>query len=143
MEERIEQLLDKYWEGESSLEEERELRSLLQQAEGFEAEKAFFGEVSSLQKQETPAFRNPAAKSGRWERLKIAAVLAVFLSVTAIVFQFQKYQAQQERQQEAMAYAQVMEAFALINENMNKGTRELEVMEEFRYLGTPMELFEE
>ncbi|WP_143962671.1 hypothetical protein [Litoribacter populi] len=141
MEERIEQLLQKYWEGESSLEEESELRALLQKAEGYESEKAFFGEISSFHNEETPTLVNPAAKSsGGWEWLKIAAVMAVFLSVTALVFQIQQYQ---ERQEEALAYAQVMEAFELINENMNKGTRELEVMEEFRYLGTPLELFEE
>ncbi|MBT0809871.1 hypothetical protein KIH41_01100 [Litoribacter ruber] len=140
MEERIEHLLEKYWEGESSLEEEKELRNLLQQANGYEQEKAFFGELNLLQEEHTENLTYPAKKSSPWEWLKFAAVLVVFLSVTALVFQFQKYQ---ERQEEALAYAQVMEAFALINENMNKGTKELDVMEEFRYLGTPMELFEE
>ncbi|MBS9524330.1 hypothetical protein KI659_09910 [Litoribacter alkaliphilus] len=140
MEERIEHLLEKYWEGESSLEEEKELRNLLQQANGYEQEKAFFGELNLLQEEHTENLTYPAKKSSSWEWLKFAAVLVVFLSVTALVFQFQKYQ---ERQEEALAYAQVMEAFALINENMNKGTKKLDVMEEFRYLGTTRELFEE
>jgi len=70
----------------------------------------------------------------------MAAVFALFMAVTAMVFQYQMYQ---ERQEEALAYAQVMEAFSLINQNMQKGTNQLEAMEEFRHLNTAHELFEQ
>jgi len=46
MAERIEYLLEKYWSGESSLEEEKELKGLLNTTDLFAAEKEFFGEVA-------------------------------------------------------------------------------------------------
>jgi hypothetical protein len=55
MENRLSSLLEKYWEGETTLEEEREIKNLLQNAEGFEEEKKFFlgiGIVSTIQANE-------------------------------------------------------------------------------------------
>ena len=139
MAERIEYLLDKYWAGESSLEEEKELKTLLKNSDLYSVEKEFFGDLDQL-KEEEPVLKNPSSGSFGSQWLKIAAVFALFLAMTAVVFQYQMYQ---ERQEEALAYAQVMEAFSLINHNMQKGTSQLEAMEEFRHLNTAHDLFEQ
>jgi len=139
MVERIEYLLDKYWAGESSLEEEKELKNLLKTSDLYSVEKGFFGDMDQL-KDEEPVLTNPSTRQFGSDWLKIAAVFALFLAMTAVVFQYQMYQ---ERREEALAYAQVMEAFSLINHNMQKGTNQLEAMEEFRHLNTAHELFEQ
>ncbi|KEO73403.1 hypothetical protein [Anditalea andensis] len=139
MAERIEYLLEKYWAGESSLEEEKELKGLLNTSDQFSVEKEFFEEVGLLKDEEPARLKKPAYRSFGPEWLKMAAVFALFMAVTAIVFQYQKYQ---ERKEEALAYAQVMEAFTLINDHMLKGTNKLEAMEEFRHLKTAQEIFE-
>ena len=140
MAERIEFLLEKYWAGESSLAEEKELKGLLKTSDLFSVEKEFFGELDMLKEEEPKQIKKPASKSIGPQWLKMAAVFALFMAMTALVFQYQMYQ---ERQEEALAYAQVMEAFSLINQNMQKGTNQLEAMEEFRHLNTAHELFEQ
>lgn len=132
----INKLLDKYWEGETSLEEERELKSLLSGAEGFEEEKLFFGDLNAVSTMKTNKVQLPQKKqSGLQLWMKIAAVLILFLIATTAVYRYQ------ERQTEKEAYMAVMEAFELINGNMQKGTSQLEAMEDFRHLNTSHELF--
>ena len=48
---------------------------------------------------------------------------------------------QKQKSEEALAYAQVMDAFNLIQENMQKGTSSLGVIQEMRHLGKTNEIF--
>ena len=139
MADRTEHLLEKYWAGESSLEEEKELRDLLKTTDLFTVEKGFFAELDQLREESPQRIQKPQRSVFGAEWLKIAAVFALFLAMTAVVFQYQMYQ---ERQEEAQAYAQVMEAFSLINHHMQKGTSQMEAMEEFRHLNATHELFD-
>jgi len=138
MKNRIEELLERYWEGETNLGEERELRDLLAKAEGYEAEKSFFLGLSEISGIKEISLENQAIRSGNllafWWR--IAAGFLVLMVAGISIYNLQRKQAERE------AYEQVMQAFTLIQENMQKGTGNLEVLQDLQYLNTPNEIFD-
>jgi hypothetical protein len=137
MKDRLNILLEKYFEGESSLEEEKELRELLQHAEGYEAEKQFFLGIKGISSVEPHKEVMPKPSRNLYSFwVKIAAGFLVFLVAGVVAFQYQ------EKKKEQEAYNQVMQAFALIQSNMQRGMNSMEVMEDFRHLSTTQELFE-
>lgn len=138
MKNRIEELLERYWEGETSLGEERELRDLLAEAEGYDAEKSFFLGLSEISDIKEIALENPAKRSGNFVAFwwRIAAGLLVLLVAGISIYTQHRNQAERE------AYEQVMQAFSLIQENMQKGTDNLEVLQDLYYLNTPNEIFD-
>lgn len=138
MKDKLDRLFDKYWEGKTSPEEEKILRDLLLQSEGHEAEKEFFlglKEIASVQAN-TLTLEKPKRIFSLSKWLSIAALFLVFL-ISGVVIQ-QNLQ----KQAEAEAYEKVMNAFALINEKMQKGTGSLELMQDFRHLNATQEIFE-
>lgn len=136
MKAQIEILLDKYWEGETSLEEEQMLRQLLAISEGFESEKAFFLGLEEIATLEEAPFT--LQKKNPWiaNWMSIAAGIILFLASGLAIYQYEKEKA------ERAAYQEVMQAFALINTHLEKGTNSMNVMQEFRHLNTTQELFE-
>lgn len=136
MKAQIEILLDKYWEGETSLEEEQMLRQLLATSEGFKSEKAFFlglEEISTLEEAPfTLQKKNPWIKN--W--MRIAAGIVLFLASGLAIYHYEKQNAERE------AYQEVMQAFALINIHLEKGANSMNVMRDFKHLNTTQELFE-
>src|SRR5690554_5942893 len=135
MKEKIEALLAKYYEGESSLAEEKELRKLLLKVPGFQEEKQFFLGLEVLKALEPAERPVPQTKGHINLWLKIAAVITLFLGLSYLFVDHQS------KKEEALAYAQVMEAFSLIQENMEKGTASLEAIQDMRYLNTTNEIF--
>lgn len=137
MKNRLDILLEKYFEGESSLEEEKEIRDLLRNVEGYETEKDFFLGLEKISGVESHVEMLPKPSRNIYSFwVKIAAGLLVFLMAGIAVFQYQ------EKQKEQEAYQQVMQAFALIQSNMQKGINSMEALEDFRHLNTTEELFE-
>jgi hypothetical protein len=136
MNDKLNELLNKYWEGNSSLEEERLMRKLLLQEEGREQEKSFFLGLDKLSKASAKAI-TPAPKSlDPWKNwLRYAAALAI-LFISSWV-SYNSYQSYQERK----AYEEVMQAFMLIQDNLQKGTAQFEAMEDLKYLNTTHEMF--
>lgn len=138
MKNQLDKLFDKYWEGETSPEEEKILRDLLLQSEGYEAEKDFFlglEEIAAI-KENDLTLEKPIRKFSFSRWLSIAALFLVFLVAGVTIHQNLQKQAEEE------AYEKVMNAFALINENMQKGTGSLELMQDFRHLNATQEIFE-
>lgn len=138
MKNQLNKLFDKYWEGETSPEEEKILRDLLLQSEGYEAEKDFFlglEEIAAI-KENDLTLEKPIRKFSFSRWLSIAALFLVFLVAGVTIRQNLQKQAEEE------AYEKVMNAFALINENMQKGTGSLELMQDFRHLNATQEIFE-
>jgi hypothetical protein len=135
MKEKIAALLKKYYEGKTSLEEERELKKLLLTIPGYEEEKQFFLGLEVMKSMEPMPRSAPKAKGeiSLWQ--KVAAVMVVFIGLTWLFVDHQS------KKEEALAYAQVMEAFSLIRENMEKGTTSLYVMKEMKHLNKTNELF--
>ena len=56
MKNRLDSLLDKYWEGDTSLEEEKEIKTLLQETEDYESEKRFFQGIKIFANQKPEEF---------------------------------------------------------------------------------------
>lgn len=136
MEDRLNTLLDKYWEGETTLEEEGEIKNLLLKIGGFEVEKKFFlgiDIVSTIQPNDFELKNKIKKPTFHW--LKIAALFIIFLTVGSVVYRYQEKKAEKE------AFEQVMQAFNLIQSNMQKGTESLGAMEEFRHLNKTQEIF--
>ncbi|WP_200974704.1 hypothetical protein [Echinicola sp. 20G] len=135
MEEQVKALLEKYYEGETSLEEEKLIKELLREVEGFEDEKMFFLGLSAFRREEPT--KKPAPKAERslgvWQR--VAAVVLVFLVFGWLFIE------QQRRMEEEEAYEKVVEALAMIQKNMKKGTSSLQVMDDMKYLNTTNDLF--
>ena len=138
MKSRIESLLEKYWEAESTLEEEKELRSLLHQSEDYEKEKVLFEMLYEFKKAEPLSVQIPGSKPTRsinWSWIGWAASLAIMASSVWI------WQESEQKRQEKLAYQQVMEALTLIQNNLAKGNEQLQPLNDLKYLNTTTQLF--
>jgi hypothetical protein len=136
MNQRIDELLNKYWDAESSLEEEQELKKLLESAAGYEVEKLMFLGLNELSNEE-PRLKMPTKvvplKSSNW--MSWAASVAILIGS---VYGWTIYE---QKQAEEQAYLEVMQAFALIQTNLSRGQEEMNVMNDLKYLNTPSQLF--
>lgn len=137
MKQRIEELLTKYWDGQTSIAEEKELKSLLAGQSEFEEEKEYFGLFDSFQEEEPSSLNIPKAKTRKLNTqwLSWAASVAIFTA------SFVGWRAYEQNQLEKQAYEDVMQAFALIKTNMAKGQNQLQVMNDIKYLNTTNQLF--
>jgi len=70
-----------------------------------------------------------------WMQLAATVVLLVGLG-----FLLRQYQVRQEKVAQEQAYIEVMEAFALLQQNLQQGERQLEVMQDLKYLHTAHQL---
>jgi hypothetical protein len=105
MENRLEELLNKYWEGETTLEEEREIKNLLQDVKGFDTEKNFFLGLKKLSLNEPKEFElKGRIKKSPVHWLRIAALFIIFLAVGSAIYRYQEKKAERE------AFEQVMQA---------------------------------
>jgi len=138
MKERIEELLEKYWEAETTLEEEQELRQLLAQATGFEKEKTLFGAIGSFKSEEPKKMTFPKAKTRRLSSTWISWAA----SVTILLGSFWGWRVYEQKQAEQHAYEQVMLAFELIQSNLSKGKDQLSPLNDLKYLNTTNQLFQ-
>ncbi|MFD2035753.1 hypothetical protein ACFSKL_13200 [Belliella marina] len=138
MKEELEILMDKYWNGETSVEEEKTLRKLLANAEGYDSEKAFFLGIEDISEMKESRLPHPSQKKNLWLPfwMNIAAGLIIFIVSGWAIYQAQQHKAEQE------AYREVMQAFALINSQLEKGTSSMQVMQDFKHLNAPQELFQ-
>jgi hypothetical protein len=134
---RINELLEKYWEAETSIEEEKELRGLLLKAEGFEQEKALFLAMKKFQAEEPQHLTLPDAKlrtlNPRW--------ISWAASVAILVGGFWSWSVFEQKQAEKEAYTEVMQALALIQTNLAKGQDQLAPLQDLKYLNTTHQLF--
>lgn len=137
MKKRIEELLEKYWNAESSLEEEKELKSLLQNAEGFEEEKELFTGLAEYASLEPEQVRIP---KGKIRKLR-TSWMSYAASAAILIGTFWGWSVFQQKQAEQEAYEEVMMAFALIQTNLSKGQDQLRPMNELKYLNTTEQLF--
>ncbi|MBY5951096.1 hypothetical protein KUV23_08950 [Algoriphagus marincola] len=135
MKERIEKLLNSYWAGESTLQEEAELRELLKKSDGFESEKAWFAELEDFSKEEPHNLQKP--RRTQLANLSWMGWAASILILIGTYFGWQAY----ERQQEEQAYHEVMAALSLFQEKYSEGQQQLQKMNDLKYLNTTNELF--
>lgn len=135
---RIEELLEKYWEAETSQIEEKELRKLILEAEGYEQEKALFKALNQFKSEEPKNLSIPRAKT---RKLKTAWI-SWAASVTILMGSFWGWRVYEQKQAEQKAYQDVMQAFALIQSNLSKGQDQMMPLNDLKYLNTTNQLFQ-
>lgn len=134
---RIEDLLAKYYEAETSLAEEQELKILLRTSEGFQEEKMLFGILSDFEKLEPSKIILPEASV----RKLIPSWMSWAASAAILIASFWGWQVFEKKQAEQAAYEEVMMAFALIQTNLSKGQSQLEPINNLKYLNTTDQIF--
>ena len=139
MKSRIEELIEKYWEAETSLEEERELKALLRTTAGFEEEKALFGIVGDFKTEMPQRLQFPTEKPARTIRMQWLGWAASVAMLAGSIWIWQDYE---QKKQEELAYQQVMEALALIQNNLSKGQEQMQPLNDLKYLNTTNQLFQ-
>lgn len=147
MHNRINELLDKYWEAETSPEEEKELRDYFGQGNVAPEHEAFLPLFGYFNRQQHVGYTLPAPEHIRAlaeekprvvslssTRKYIIAVAAVFSLVLASWFIFQNRQTQpptmanvQEIEDPEEAYRVTMAALAMVSGKLNKGTEGIEI----------------
>lgn len=138
MKARIEELLEKYWEAETSQSEEKELRRLLLEADGYEQENALFRALNQFKSEEPNNLCIPKGKS-----LKLNTTwISWAASVTILIGSFWGWRVYEQNQAEQKAYEEVMQAFAMIQNNLSKGQDQLTPLNDLKYLNTTNQLFE-
>lgn len=145
MEDRIQKLLDLYWEGETTLQEEEEIRQYFKNGNIREEHKAFAPLFQFFRDQEDLScpeidykiLENKASSGSntriitmRW----IYATAAVLVLALAAIFVFQQPQQKEETIASAReiedpeeAYRVTLEALALVSGKLNKGTESIQM----------------
>lgn len=138
MKTRIEELLEKYWEAETSQSEEKELRELVQKAEGYEEEKALFKALNQFKAEEPERLSIPKNKT----RKLTTTWFSWAASVTILLGSFWGWRVYEQNQAEREAYEEVMQAFSLIQSNLSKGQDQMMPLNDLKYLNTTNQLFQ-
>jgi len=148
---KIRELLERYWEGESSLEEEEMLRSFFAAehadlpADLLEAQPLFryLTDEANLELPELPALELPPVipmKQRPWDHwMKDAAIFLIAVGLGYSARQFQSKQkridvvlAQQDTYEDPrQAYAATQKALQLLAKNLNKGTSKVQKLSYF------------
>ncbi len=133
----IEKLLEKYFEAETTVQEEQQLKAYFSGKEiapHLAQYTPLFGYFEQSKKEFSPeiVFKKPS-KTGYVRWMSVAAVLVIGFSV------YFNYQKQQEKQAE-VAYQQAKDALEMLSENFNNGAKELAYLEVFEQ--TKSKIFE-
>lgn len=138
MKERIENLVQKYWEAESTPEEEKELKELLRANDGFDQEKRLFGILEEYRSTEPNQVRVPKIAQGRMVKLQWLGWAASMILLVSSVWVWRDYE---QKQEQLEAFEQVTEALALIQSNLSKGKEQMAPLKDLKYLNTTNQLF--
>lgn len=137
MKNRIDELLNKYWEGETSLLEEKELRRLLSESEGYAKEKELIQALGQFRNLEPSQVSIPKKSKQRqmYRWTGWAASIAVLLGT------YWGWTTYEQKQAEKEAYEEVMLALTLIQTNLAKGQEQMDPIKDLKYLNTTNQLF--
>lgn len=136
--ESIEKLLEKYFEAETSLHEEEQLKAYFsgeEVAPHLVQYASLFGYFEQSKRELAPeiTFKKPSkAIYIRW--VSVAAVLIIGFSI------YFNYQQKQQQKQAEVAYQQAKEALEMLSANFNNGAKELAYLEVFEQ--TKSKIFE-
>ncbi len=127
----IDNLLEKYWEGNTSLEEENLLREYFllelpdERHKNYTPLFEYFAEQQKEKPENTTGFSTPRKPSPVARFLAVAAAVVLFSGTYALIDFYR------QRQQAREAYENTRYAFRLIAENVNTGRREVGKLEIF------------
>lgn len=134
---RIKELLDKYWDAETTLEEEKELRNLLSQATGFGHEKALFEALGKFKSEDPTHLKSPETRSKKLNPFWISWAA----SAAVLIVSFYGWRVHEQKQAEKQAYEQVMQALSLIQTNLSRAQQQLGPLNDLKYLNAPDQVF--
>lgn len=132
---KIEQLLEAYFEGNTTLAEEAVLQDFFTTGEVPEQLRPFApifaSQVIAREEQFTRTIELPVekTKSTLW-KWSIAASVVIALGVGSLLF-FQNDGLTAEQEEALMAYNQAKETMLLLSENLNKATSKVTIIDEF------------
>jgi len=122
MESQINKLREKYWRGETSVDEERELKILLHNQKDNSPEKIFFKELDSRKNEQgVVEFTYPKTKNNFiW---KISSIAATIVILIAFAIGYNNYQQPDpyEITNPQQAYEVSLQALRLVSSELNKG----------------------
>lgn len=126
---RIEKLLEKYYEAETSLKEEKELKDYFARAElpthlAEHREMFNYFNDSSLETSKRSIKLSSRTIALRW--LSVAAMLVFFVSIFGL---YQQNEA--EKEQARLAYQETQKALEMISKSLNKGTGAIAQLDNF------------
>ena len=122
MESQNKDLQQKYWEGSSTIEEEKLLKQLLKKENKTDAESGFFAEIANRKSVETEEeFSHPKSKNRIiWQLSSVAATVAILIAL-AIGFNTLNNQNQFAIDDPQQAYKISQQALMLVSSKLNKG----------------------
>lgn len=124
----IEKLKEKYWAGETSLAEEKELKAYFEANPSLSKNRRYFAELKKQkQLKASHAFVHPGRKK-RQTRMSVAATILILIAVSLFVFQNNNKQDQFAIEDPQEAFEITRASLMKISEGLNKGktyTREL------------------
>ena len=127
---RIEQLLDKYLNAETTLQEESVLRDyfagsqVAPHLEQYIALFAYFTESKSERFEKTIQLKT---KKEHWKWLSVAASVVLLFTV----YNGYEFNQQQQTREAQLAFQQTQEAFELLSKSLNKGANAVMYLEEY------------
>ncbi len=131
---KIENLLEKYFEGNTSLEDEKVLQTYFAQAyvpahlQEYQAMFAYFSknkaEVSTQQIQV-----KPVKKTWQLGWMSIAAAMLILFSIAYVLIPKEPTEA--EKREAQMALVETQKAFQLISQNLNKGNNAIAYLKDY------------
>lgn len=126
---KIEQLIEKYLDAETTLQEEAVLQDYFvnsKVAPHLEEYRALFGYFAKSKNERYTKTIQLKTKKTNWKWLSVAASVAILFSV------YFGYNNVQERAEAEIAFQQTQEAFQLLSNNMNKGTAAIGYLGEYQ-----------
>jgi len=117
----IKQLVEKYWEGETSLTEEKQIREYFKQNPDLSPEGQYFRETaSSRQEVSGNAFEHPGRKR-KLTWLSLAAAVLIGLMIIPFVFNHEAEQSQFSVDNPTEAYEITRASLMMVSNGLNKG----------------------
>ena len=126
---KIEQLIEKYLDAETTLQEEAVLQDYFvnsKVAPHLQEYQALFGYFAESKNERYTKTIQLKTKKTNWKWLSVAASVAILFSV------YTGYNNIQERAEAEIAFQQTQEAFQLLSNNMNKGTAAIGYLGEYQ-----------
>ncbi|MCF6279857.1 MAG: hypothetical protein L3J14_05855 [Flavobacteriaceae bacterium] len=126
---KIEQLIEKYLDAETTLQEEAVLQDYFvnsKVAPHLEEYQALFGYFAESRNERYTKTIQLKTKKTNWKWFSVAASVAILFSV------YTGYNNIQERAEAEIAFEQTQKAFQLLSKNMNKGTAAIGYLGEYQ-----------
>lgn len=121
MESRIEELMEKYWAGETSIEEERQIKAYFKANPSLTNEGKYFRALSGKQQVVAgKSFAHPG-KSKRKAQWSAAAVITVGIMAALLVFQDARTQREFVVEDPQEAYEITRKALLMVSSGLNEG----------------------